>query len=75
MLLDTICFYEAGMECLHSHFKMHQTRGWGFSSVVERLLSKRKVLGSVPSSEKKKKEKEKKREKKKDASNQQSEKV
>jgi len=38
--------------------------GWGFSSVVERLPSKRKALGSVPSSEKKKKKK-KKREKKK----------
>jgi len=30
-------------------------RGWGFSSVVEHLPSKRKALGSVPSSEKKKK--------------------
>jgi len=29
--------------------------GWGFNSVVERLPSKRKALGSVPSSEKKKK--------------------
>jgi len=28
-------------------------RGWGFSSVVERLPRKRKALGSVPSSEKK----------------------
>jgi len=36
-------------------------QGWGFSSVVERLPSKRKALGSVPSSEKKKKEKKKKR--------------
>jgi len=33
--------------------------GWGFSSVVERLPSKRKALGSVPSSKKKKKEKKK----------------
>jgi len=37
--------------------------GWGFSSVVERLPSKRKALSSVPSSRKKKREK--KREKKK----------
>jgi len=36
---------EAGKEAL---------RGWGFSSVVEHLPSKRKALGSVPSSEKKK---------------------
>jgi len=28
-------------------------RGWGFSSVVQRLPRKRKALGSVPSSEKK----------------------
>jgi len=28
-------------------------RGWGFSSVVERLPRKRKALGSVPSSKKK----------------------
>jgi len=28
--------------------------GWGFNSVVERLPSKRKALGLVPSSEKKK---------------------
>ena len=35
--------------------------GWGLSSVVERLPSKRKALGSVPSSEKKKKKKKKKR--------------
>jgi len=34
-------------------------RGWGFSSVLEYLPSKRKALGSVPSSEKKKKEKNK----------------
>jgi len=33
--------------------------GWGFGSVVERLPSKRKALGSVPSSEKKKKKKKK----------------
>ena len=32
--------------------------GWGFSSVVERLPSKCKALGSVPSSEKKKKKKQ-----------------
>ncbi|EDM03563.1 rCG61321, isoform CRA_a, partial [Rattus norvegicus] len=25
-------------------------RGWGFSSVVERLPRKRKALGSIPSS-------------------------
>jgi len=29
--------------------------GWGFGTVVERLPSKRKALGSVPSSEKKEK--------------------
>jgi len=34
--------------------------GWVFSSVVERLPSKRKALGSVPSSEKYKKRKKKK---------------
>jgi len=38
-------------------------RGWGFSSVVEGLPSKRKALGSVPSSEKKIKEKEKEKKK------------
>jgi len=38
-------------------------RGWGFSSVVERLPSKRKALGLVPSSEKKKKKKKKKEKK------------
>ena len=32
-----------------------QNGGWGFSSVVERLPSKRKALGSVLSSVKKKK--------------------
>jgi len=32
--------------------------GWGFSSVVERLPSKRKALGSIPGPEKKKKKKE-----------------
>jgi len=32
-------------------------RGWGFSSVVECLPSRRKALGSVLSSEKKKKKK------------------
>jgi len=36
-------------------------RGWGFSSVVEHLPSKRKVLGSVPSFEKKKRKKKKKK--------------
>jgi len=35
-------------------------QGWGFSSVVGRLPSRHKALGSVPSSEKKKKEKKKK---------------
>jgi len=36
-------------------FKTYKSnkRGWGFSSVVERLPRKRKALGSVPSSEKK----------------------
>jgi len=38
-------------------------RGWGFSSVVERLPRKRKALGSVPSSEKKNQKKKKKKEK------------
>jgi len=33
--------------------KQNKKQGWGFSSVVERLPSKRKALGSVPSSEKK----------------------
>ncbi|MCV4633227.1 hypothetical protein OFB83_32000, partial [Escherichia coli] len=37
------------------------SKGWGFSSVVERLPSKRKALGSVPSSKKKKKDKRKKK--------------
>jgi len=37
-------------------------RGWGFSSVVERLPRKRKALGSVPSSEKKNQKKKKKKE-------------
>jgi len=32
-------------------------KGWGFSSVVERLPRKLKALGSVPSSGKKKKKK------------------
>jgi len=31
--------------------------GWGFGSVVERLPRKRKVMGSIPSSEKKEKKK------------------
>jgi len=34
--------------------------GWGFSSVVERLPSKCKALGLVPSSGKKKRERERK---------------
>jgi len=34
--------------------KERKGRGWGFSSVVGRLPSKCKALGSVPSSEKKK---------------------
>jgi len=34
-------------------------RGWGFSSVVERLPRKHKALGSVPSSEKKRTKKKK----------------
>jgi len=33
--------------------------GWGFISVVERLPSKHKALGSVPSSEKKKRKEKK----------------
>jgi len=37
--------------------------GWGFSSVVERLPSKRKALGLVTSSEKKKEERKRKKEK------------
>jgi len=36
-------------------------RGWGFSSVVERLPKKRKAPGSVPSSEKKNQKKKKKK--------------
>jgi len=36
-----------------------KTGGWGFSSVVEHLPSKRKALGSVSSSEKKKEKKKK----------------
>jgi len=36
-------------------------RGWGFSSVVERLPRKRKALGSVPSSGKKNQKKKKKK--------------
>jgi hypothetical protein len=38
--------------------RKHALRGWGFSSVVEHLLSKRKALGSSLSSEKKKRKKE-----------------
>jgi len=34
-------------------FKNVNLKGWGFSSLVEHLPSKRKTLGSVPSSEKK----------------------
>jgi len=41
-------------------FKKNKTRGWGFSSVVERLPRKRKALGSVPSSEKKNQKKKNK---------------
>jgi len=41
-------------------------RGWGFSSVVERLPSKRKVLGSVLSSKKKKKKRKKEKEERKE---------
>jgi len=37
--------------------------GWGFSSVVGRLPSKHKALGSVPSSKKKKKKRKKRKEK------------
>jgi len=37
---------------------------WGFISVVELLPSKRKALGSVPSSGKKKKKKKERKEKK-----------
>jgi len=45
------------------HLYLEARRGWGFSSVVEHLPSKRKALGSVPSSEKvRKKKKEKKQE-------------
>jgi len=40
--------------------KKVRTRGWGFSSMVERLPRKRKALGSVPSSEKKNQKKKKK---------------
>jgi len=42
----------------HTHelkLRKSYNRGWGISSVVERLPSKLKALGSVPSSEKKKK--------------------
>jgi len=40
----------------HHHIDLRSAvRGWGFSSVVERLPSKRKALGLVPSSEKKEK--------------------
>jgi len=48
----------SGFICLHLSPQTHTIknafrRGWGFSSVVERLPRKRKALGSVPSSEKK----------------------
>jgi len=43
----------------HSETKKVMNRGWGFSSVVERLPRKRKALGSVPSSEKKNQKKKK----------------
>jgi len=36
-------------------------RGWGFSSMVERLPSKCNALGSVPSFEKKKKKRRRRR--------------
>jgi len=42
---------------LKPHLKIKMV-GWGFSSVVERLPSKRKALGSVPSSEKQRKKKD-----------------
>jgi len=42
-----------------------QMRGWGFSSVVERLPRKHKALGSVLSFGKKKKKKKKRRKKRK----------
>jgi len=43
--------------------KEKEKGGWGFSSVVERLPSKRKALGSVLSSRKKEKKKKRKKEK------------
>jgi len=46
------------MQVKHIDIKIKKW-GWGFSSVVECLLSKRKALGSVPSSEKKEKKKKK----------------
>jgi len=46
---------------IHNNFDQNKVklkrsgeRGWGFSSVVERLPSKPKALGLVPSSKKKK---------------------
>jgi len=42
--------------CHHAWLPKEILRGWEFSSVVECLPSKRKALGSVPSSRKKKKE-------------------
>jgi len=43
--------------------KISKARGWGFSSVVERLPRKRKALGSDPSPEKKEPKKKKKKKK------------
>ena len=48
---------------LLTHLLSGSLRGWGFSSVVERLPRKRKALGSVPSSEKKNQKKKKKKKK------------
>jgi len=49
-----------GREAMTGDVKILLCRGWGFSSVVERLPRKRKALGSVPSSEKKEPKKKKK---------------
>jgi len=43
----------------------YNSRGWGFSSAVERLPRRHKALGLVPSSGKKKKERKKKEKRKK----------
>jgi len=40
-------------------FKKQRVRGWGFTSVVERLPSKYKALGLVPSSKNKQTNKQK----------------